>query len=64
MKKLLINNLIIPLLDIDKKYKRILLIAIDIIILPLVILFTFWIYSERDFYQLFKSDVFWIVPAT
>ena len=64
MKKLLINNLIIPLLDIDKKYKRILLIAIDIVILPLVILFTFWIYSERDFYQLFKSDVFWIVPAT
>lgn len=64
MKRLLINNLIIPLLDLDNKYKRILLLTIDVIILTLVILFTFWIYSERELYQLFRSDIFWIIPST
>ena len=51
------------LLKLNQNNRRILIIAIDSILLPLVIFFSFWVYSDTSIFELTKSDVFWIIPT-
>ena len=63
MSNFLFFRTISSLLKLNQNNRRILIIAIDSILLPLVIFFSFWVYSDTSIFELTKSDVFWIIPT-